>query len=179
MIIKEKYCKKCDTHKSLTEFGKDSKRKDGLCDYCKKCWAERSKHYRRVMPEKTQESAKRSYDKNRDKYNAQKREYREANKEYFNAKTREYKKQNKGLINSSNARRRASKMKATPSWANKFIIDEIYSLAQLRTEMLGIEFHVDHEIPLTHNLVCGLHNEFNLKIVTASENLTKHNSFEV
>lgn len=37
--------------------------------------------------------------------------------------------------------------------------------------------HVDHEIPLSHPLVCGLHCLANLQYLTAEENLAKGNSF--
>lgn len=38
-------------------------------------------------------------------------------------------------------------------------------------------YHVDHEIPLSHELVCGLHCVANLQYLTAEENLAKGNSF--
>jgi hypothetical protein len=72
--------------------------------------------------------------------------------------------------------RRARKMNATPKWANKFFIDEIYHLAKLRTKMLGSEWHVDHIVPLKSKRVCGLHVENNLRVIPATQNLEKHNS---
>lgn len=38
-------------------------------------------------------------------------------------------------------------------------------------------FHVDHEIPLNHPLVCGLHCVANLQYLPARDNLVKHNSW--
>ena len=38
-----------------------------------------------------------------------------------------------------------------------------------------ILYHVDHIIPLSHPLVCGLHTEDNLRIITSEENHKKTN----
>ena len=66
---------------------------------------------------------------------------------------------------------------ATPDWANKEKIKEIYKQAVKLTESTGIRYEVDHIIPLTNKLVCGLHNEFNLQILPMSENRLKNNKF--
>jgi hypothetical protein len=73
------------------------------------------------------------------------------------------------------AKRRAIKLNATPKWANGFIISEIYNLCRLRSKLLGITFHVDHIVPLQSKLVCGLHVENNLQIISNLENLSKGN----
>ena len=74
-------------------------------------------------------------------------------------------------------KRRAIKMTAMPAWADDRMIKEVYRLAKERTKQTGIKHHVDHVIPLNSPLVCGLHNEFNLAIVSAKENLKKGNRF--
>lgn len=52
-----------------------------------------------------------------------------------------------------------------------------YLEAQRLTLETGVEYVVDHIVPLAHKLVCGLHNDANTQIVTAEENARKHNSF--
>jgi hypothetical protein len=66
-----------------------------------------------------------------------------------------------------------------PSWANKFIIAECYDLARRRTKLLGEKWVVDHIVPLTHPLVCGLHVEANLRVVPHRVNAAKGNSFSI
>ena len=68
---------------------------------------------------------------------------------------------------------------ATPTWANKDKIKEIYAKAADLTLETGIKHEVDHIVPLTNDLVCGLHVEHNLRVITLNENRKKHNKFVV
>lgn len=70
-----------------------------------------------------------------------------------------------------NAKYKAATLQRTPSWANLDKIKEIY-----RTCPEG--YHVDHIVPLQGELVSGLHIEYNLQHLPASENLAKGNNFK-
>jgi hypothetical protein len=72
-------------------------------------------------------------------------------------------------------RRKRAKDLASPVWRDHEKILAIYRAAKLATQITGIQHHVDHVVPLKSEIVCGLHNEFNLQILTATENLIKHN----
>lgn len=48
--MNDKLCKKCDNIKPLTEFSKNSRRKDGLQAYCKQCNKESNKQFRNKNP---------------------------------------------------------------------------------------------------------------------------------
>ncbi len=76
-------------------------------------------------------------------------------------------------------RRRASKLQATPKWADLDKIKLIYKEAHDLQKLDGIKRHVDHIIPLNHDKICGLHVENNLQILTAEENIQKSNNFEI
>lgn len=69
--------------------------------------------------------------------------------------------------------------KAKPGWANPFFLREIYELARLRTKSTGVEWHVDHIIPLRGNLVCGLHVPDNLRVIVGAENVAKGNHYSL
>lgn len=71
------------------------------------------------------------------------------------------------------ANRRAIKLNATPSWADKGKIQAVYAAARETGS------HVDHIIPLKHPLICGLHVDYNLQLLPPLINLQKHNYFGV
>lgn len=86
-----------------------------------------------------------------------------------------WKENNRNKTRSSNAKRRAAKLNATPKWANPEEILKIYTEAKELSEITGILYHVDHKIPLISKLVCGLHCEANLQVLQKKENLIKNN----
>lgn len=142
-----KQCSACKEFKLLSEYNRCTRMKDGLHIYCRLC------------------------------VNEHKKNYREKYRESLNHKTLEYKKKNKSKFVSAKAKRRASKQNATPSWADHSIIDYIYKERDYLMRRDGIIYQVDHIIPLTHALVCGLHVHNNLQILTAKENMSKGNRF--
>ena len=75
--------------------------------------------------------------------------------------------------------RKAIHKYAMPPWANESAIKSIYAKAKSLTKDTGIEYHVDHIVPIRHPLVCGLHVEHNLRVITKSENSQKSNFFIV
>lgn len=82
--------------------------------------------------------------------------------------SKDWKMNNKDKVNYSCALRRAKKLKATPKFANLNKIKEIYKNCPKG-------YHVDHIIPLNNPIVCGLHVEWNLQYLLASENCKKNN----
>ena len=66
---------------------------------------------------------------------------------------------------------------ATPKWANKKLIDQLYTEAKRLTLETGVNHEVDHIIPVRHPMVCGLHVENNLRILPAGTNNKKSNFY--
>lgn len=78
---------------------------------------------------------------------------------------------------SNSAFRRATKLKATPIWADRFLISEYYHLAYIRTKVTGIPWDVDHIVPLLSDSVCGLHTEDNIQTIPRMLNISKSNRY--
>lgn len=131
----------------------------------------RAKH-RDAMNARTAEWGRR----NKDQKNATRKAWREENRERDNAYTRNWQARNPELVVANTGRRRASKLRAEPSWANTFFIAEAYRLAKLREKVCGGKWHVDHVVPLRSKLVCGLHVANNLQVIPASVNQRKSNT---
>jgi hypothetical protein len=146
----------------------------------------------RANPEKRRAISKRFFDRNterermrrRDVYRrtatkrrAAARRWRIENAAHRANYERNYLLTHRHLVNAKTARRRAAKKSATPCWADQGKILEFYKEAARLTKALGVPYHVDHIVPLVSKLVCGLHVEANLQVITGSENSQKNNSF--
>jgi 5-methylcytosine-specific restriction endonuclease McrA len=113
--------------------------------------------------------------KRRAKYAADPDKEREACK----LRSRQWRKQNPGHRNALKAAYKADKIKATPKWVNLERIKALYQLAAMLNKNTEEKWHVDHIIPLRNSHVCGLHTYENLQVITAKENMQKHNTYEV
>ena len=89
----------------------------------------------------------------------------------------EWRKRNMPRFAGYAASRRSRKLMATPVWADPAAMQEKYAEAARRTTEEGVIYEVDHIIPLSHPLVCGLHVEHNLQVLSIYENAAKNNRF--
>lgn len=74
-------------------------------------------------------------------------------------------------------RRRMGDTKRIPPWANTKTIKQVYLAARKLTERTGVQYVVDHIVPLKHPLVSGLHVESNLWPITKDANARKSNRY--
>lgn len=116
------------------------------------------------------ENNKKWKQQNKDYVRAKAREHYHKNKEYRRAYANAYYKE-KRVGTEKAARRRASKNQACPSWVDKQQLKAIY-------KNCPPNHHVDHIIPLKHDLVCGLHVPANLQYLTGFENDSKGNKWD-
>lgn len=108
------------------------------------------------------------------------KEYRQS--EEYKRKKREadkvYSKNNRGTCNAIKTKYKEGKYCRTPKWLTKEHLQQIkefYILSIEKTKKEGIEYQVDHIIPLHGKDVSGLHVPWNLQILTKEQNVKKLN----
>jgi len=140
----------------------DRQTSNGMCVVCR---CEKHTEWRKNNEEVAKKATKRWEVLNREKHRKTSRAWKQANPHRTAA---------------LNAKRESARIQRCPKWLtddDRWLIDEIYHLSALRTKMTGIEWHVDHIIPLQGKLVSGLHVPLNLRVVTAYENESKGNRY--
>lgn len=85
-------------------------------------------------------------------------------------RSKQWKKDNPQLVTAMNKKRDCLKKQRVPSWANLEHIKEIYTNCPEG-------YHVDHIVPLQGENVSGLHVEYNLQYLNASDNCRKGNIY--
>lgn len=115
--------------------------------------------------------------KNKERHSQINSEWYEQNKEKHLANSRQWYKDNKHRKLETTTAREKRCILATPTWADRELIKELYTLAQKLTEQTGIPHEVDHVIPLQGKTVSGFHVENNLQVIPATENRRKSNKF--
>lgn len=179
-----KTCKRCVVSKPFSSFRVQVRNQDGTTKYY---WS----YCRECDPVVKREQ----YVKHRAKRLARCKQYREKNwavryakhkvyyRRYMDERpglqahyVREWRKRNPERAMHQVLRR--TKERPIPKWANRFFMREIYALARLRSKVTGMQWHVDHIIPLFGENVCGLHVEHNLRVVPATVNLRKNKYLE-
>ena len=117
---------------------------------------------------------------NKERAYLNKKLWKEANRDIHNASNAEWRKRNTSWCTAYVMKSRAEKAKRTPAWLTDddfWMISEMYHLAEIRTKITGIVWHVDHVIPLRGKTVSGFHVPSNLRVITAQENMKKGNRY--
>lgn len=105
------------------------------------------------------------------------KKWRTKNGEHVIEYGRKYRKENQVKIYSRSVKQRAEKSQRSPKWADLTAIQLYYETRKALSEATGIEYHVDHELPLKGRLVSGLHVPENLQIIPALRNIRKNNAY--
>lgn len=156
----------------------------------------RAKKYYDANPEKFRARSRANYQKNKEKLAEYHKTYRAKNTEKASKYAAAYYLANAEVMKARSKRRAkekavelrpaysaqsmkyyAKKRGATPKWANQAKILAIYKECAAISAKTGIKHHVDHMVPILSKKVCGLHVEFNLRIIPALDNISKGNRF--
>ena len=150
---------------------------------------DRKRAYKKAWYEANREKLKVWYETNKEKVKAKSKAYYEANKEKVKDRCKTYRESNKGEIKTKKkiyyeankdwhiakaARRKALKIPALLPTTDEELIKKLYKQRADMSKKHGEEYHVDHIIPLS---IGGAHHQDNLRIITAKENLKKHDKY--
>lgn len=170
-----KQCTKCKGMKHQSEFGVDRRVPSGLQSECRECQRERAANYyaknRLVLIKKVSQY----YQENKPRHNENARRRYAKNPSKARMAQRIWDKQNRDKTRARWQRYDAAKRQAIPPWADHEKIEKQFSLARKMEIDTGVPHHVDHIVPLQSDIVCGLHCEANLRVLSASENTRKGN----
>lgn len=193
-------CKTCERSRSLGYYHDNV---DARGVYWKQYYADNKEHliarateWKRANPERHREHSRVDWWKNRDVRIAARKMREIANPEPYmechvrkkeakpmlyrqiaNKATRRWRQAHPAEVAAIEQRRRCSKLQAIPGWYDAHAVVQMYVVAKELRNKTGLQFHVDHVIPLQNANVCGLHTHHNLRVVTAGANLSKHNKF--
>ena len=175
-----KKCSSCKIDKDLACFSKAKKARDGLQCQCKDCSSSAGKLWRTNNPERASQLSARWAKKNRKIATAGVLEWQRNNREKARAFSRDFYYQNKPYMMARSAERRARKMRQTLPLTKeqRREIGNLYLLAARMTKETGIVHHVDHIVPLKGVTVRGLHVPWNLRVISAFDNMSKGNKFD-
>jgi hypothetical protein len=181
MGINMKNCTRCNIEKEICNYHKCAKSPDKLAYYCKSCTSIVGKLYQIKNKDKSTKKTQDWRTNNPDKYKKSCEDYYINNKDRLSKLNKNWKIKHRSKATAIEAKRRATKIQATPNWLTKEQIqqiEEFYEIAQAFKLYTGQEYHVDHIVPLQGENVCGLHVPWNLQVISAKENLSKSNKFD-
>ena len=187
-----KQCSKCKKLLTLDLFSKDKATKDWLYPSCIVCIKAKNSKFYLNNREKVKQRNLKWRAENREIDNKLAREWRKKNPESYkavydksNAKTMGYNVEwnrqarlaNPVKYRVRSTERYAQKLKRMPSYANKDVIEVFYWVSRQMWVTMGIQYHVDHIIPLRGKIVSWLHHEWNLQVMRWWDNCKKSNTF--
>lgn len=140
---------------------------------------ERVKAWRAANPEKVAAQNKRYAERHPDKLVAKTLRWKINNPERAAEVSRNSRIKNAGRVQANKAKYRAAKTNRTPKWLSKTDLFEMQCIYTYRTALqaIGLNYEVDHIIPLQGKSVSGLHTPDNLQVIPTKQNRLKNNRY--
>jgi len=121
--------------------------------------------------------ARKRYTENYERESNRAKLWNSLNKDRATANRKAWKESNPAKRTADMRMYQSRKIRATPAWADRSKMEEFYAEALRLKNATGESYHVDHIVPLRSKLVCGLHNQFNLRTILGIENMRKNNRY--
>jgi ATPase subunit of ABC transporter with duplicated ATPase domains len=140
---------------------------------------EKIKEWRAANPEKWAEQSKRYAKKYPEKSVARTQAWKARNPEKAVEVDKRTRQKNSARVTANRAKYRAVKLQATPVWLNKAHWFEMSCVYVYRDALkrVGLNYQVDHIVPLRGKNVSGLHVPENLQVILATQNRLKNNCY--
>lgn len=134
-----------------------------------------NKKYKQENKEIVRERSKQYYQQNKESIIEKTTKYYNTHLEEAIKRTKDWQKQNPKKVRNIRQRANIKRKQAIPLWEvnEREEINALYDLRDKLTKETGIEHVVDHIVPISGNVVCGLHTLCNLRVITEKENLQK------
>lgn len=141
---------------------------------------QQSKDWHFKNPERLRELRAKWAQENKEKKAALDKIWAERNRERSNAHKQRWNKVNAGRKRALDKKRLAAQKQRTPVWLD--VVDhaemEFTYIWCNALRACGLDYHVDHIIPLQGKIVSGLHVPSNLQVIPAKLNLSKNNRWD-
>lgn len=140
--------------------------------------AKAHQRYRRRYPDRIAEAQRRYQQENLQKVALRQKRYRITHAQEEAERLRRHRLANLYRYAAKQAARKTAKNQRALPWLTQAHLAEIegmYHFAKVMGQITGEKYHVDHIEPLQGRDVSGLHVPWNLRVISAAENLRKSN----
>jgi hypothetical protein len=145
----------------------------GVCLECSKafCSGYRKENFKKIAQYNTA---------NKIKLTQQKTSWKEKNSEKAVVARKKWCKNNPTKLVFNSVRRKLAKIQRMPAWLNSGQLVEMEGVYDYCSALrrAGLDYHVDHVVPLRGKIVSGLHVPWNLQVISGADNVRKGNRFD-
>jgi len=173
-----KICSRCKLTKNPNDFHLDKTKVSGLASKCKECAIRASRAWYEANKGRVLADSRAAYAIDPTVKNQQAKRWREKNADRKRQIDKAWREANHETVRAAKMRRKVTKIQRRRPYDKEFfqlVEVEAHHLAAIRQDCTGVQWHVDHIVPLRSKIVSGFHNEFNLAVITARQNMIKGN----